>query len=454
MELATTIRLARTALEDFAERHHYSAKGKSVAISEEETAFRMQYDYFENAIQAIADAEFARSLDEEFDNEDLDSNPIMDWQLEELRALLALLNEDTSAENATCSSRVESTSSVPQDHVIVPSETDSASDNGSSRHSQNDSPRPSAQSFLSPPIAQGLISLLKGIGTSPGAEDQWEEVEELRPTCVEQLDDQCRTAESSVMARGSVDEHDTDTSEESDYEAVLSSPLTPSLNSSISPIMELCPVLPVKDESIPYEQCAACLNFFSGDSSTLRAPCGDFYCKTCIIEFVDACTRDESVFPLRCCNRAMPHTSILPHLPPNLITFLHSKRVELSVPANFRVYCPSSVCAAFLGSSEEAKGEMVCHQCTMSVCVSCKQKAHAGESCSDNVAILEVRALARTNKWQTCPDCSAIVELLQGCYHMICRCRAQFCYLCAVRWKQCECPLWDERYIVLDDNLD
>ena len=32
-----------------------------------------------------------------------------------------------------------------------------------------------------------------------------------------------------------------------------------------------------------------------------------------------------------------------------------------------------------------------------------------------------------------------------GCYHMTCRCRRQFCYLCARTWKTCHCSQWDEK---------
>jgi hypothetical protein len=37
------------------------------------------------------------------------------------------------------------------------------------------------------------------------------------------------------------------------------------------------------------------------------------------------------------------------------------------------------------------------------------------------------------------------VELSTGCFHMTCRCKAQFCYLCAARWKSCACVQWNER---------
>lgn len=37
-----------------------------------------------------------------------------------------------------------------------------------------------------------------------------------------------------------------------------------------------------------------------------------------------------------------------------------------------------------------------------------------------------------------------MVELTHGCYHMTCRCRGEFCYLCSTPWKNCTCPQWDE----------
>ena len=29
-----------------------------------------------------------------------------------------------------------------------------------------------------------------------------------------------------------------------------------------------------------------------------------------------------------------------------------------------------------------------------------------------------------------------------------CKCRAEFCYLCGLQWKTCECVIWDERRLV------
>jgi hypothetical protein len=31
---------------------------------------------------------------------------------------------------------------------------------------------------------------------------------------------------------------------------------------------------------------------------------------------------------------------------------------------------------------------------------------------------------------------------------MRCKCKAEFCYVCGVKWKKCQCPQWDENRLV------
>ncbi|KAK0434261.1 uncharacterized protein EV420DRAFT_1597643 [Desarmillaria tabescens] len=101
-----------------------------------------------------------------------------------------------------------------------------------------------------------------------------------------------------------------------------------------------------------------------------------------------------------------------------LRTRFQIKSRELGTPAMSRVYCQNPICSAFLGSSE---GRRRGH----AVCPLCKQNAHRGENYLSQ-------------------DCHSIIELNHGCYHMTCRCLTQFCYVCAVPWKNCHCPQWDE----------
>jgi hypothetical protein len=152
------------------------------------------------------------------------------------------------------------------------------------------------------------------------------------------------------------------------------------------------------------------------------------------------------VFPPKCCDQRIPSNSFIPFLSSDTQSLYDFKCREFAIRVSDRVYCPTPDCSAFLGSSalSHITDEAYCNKCNSRVCVLCRQPAHSGDTCSENTVTKEVRAFAHTQGWQTCPDCSAIIELNHGCFHMTCLCGAQFCYLCAVPWKKCTCPQWEE----------
>lgn len=101
LDLETLLNLARVALEDFGQKHRHSqsnGKGKDradVPPPAEEVAFQMQLEYLSNALRAIEDAKFAKTLDvgAESQHPSLLSDT-SDWEAAELRAALALLTKD------------------------------------------------------------------------------------------------------------------------------------------------------------------------------------------------------------------------------------------------------------------------------------------------------------------------------------------------------------------------
>lgn len=179
-----------------------------------------------------------------------------------------------------------------------------------------------------------------------------------------------------------------------------------------------------------------------------RSACDHNYCNACLISLVEASTRDESLYPLRCCKQLLPVEKLSQRLDRALLLLFRSKATEYDTPSPDRLYCYNGTCSAFLGSTVGAKLVVDCTKCKSCVCTLCKNAAHPGDDCAQNTALAELKALAQNNRWQTCPGCNAIVELQQGCYHMTCRCRAQFCYLCASPWKTCRCDQWDENHLV------
>lgn len=198
--------------------------------------------------------------------------------------------------------------------------------------------------------------------------------------------------------------------------------------------------------------CVVCDDRVSARNA-LHTPCGHYYCKGCAVDLVQAFTRDESLYPLRCCQVNIPANDVVPFISFTLKKVFDAKNAEWSVLANDRIYCCNPTCSAFLGSSIDKRHlegvPCTSLRCRASTCPRCKQVAHPNElDCSTNRATEEVRALAKQEGWQTCPGCHTIIELNVGCYHMTCRCRTQFCYLCAMPWKRCDCPQWDENRLL------
>ncbi|KAF5368288.1 hypothetical protein D9757_010513 [Collybiopsis confluens] len=196
---------------------------------------------------------------------------------------------------------------------------------------------------------------------------------------------------------------------------------------------------PSTSNSTPVE-CVICGDRFRA-SQIFQAPCEDRYCTNCLRELVQACLRDESLFPLRCCQKPLP------------VDEFETKSIEFSTLPDQRIYCSNPSCSRFLGSSEQGAGtsrqwssssNINCVDCFSSTCKLCKQRSHPSENCAENTALIELKSLAEQERWQTCPRCKRIIELRFGCNHMTCVCRTEFCYLCAAPWKECDCPQWDE----------
>lgn len=91
--------------------------------------------------------------------------------------------------------------------------------------------------------------------------------------------------------------------------------------------------------------------------------------------------------------------------------------------------------------------------CGVQTCSICKAASHGNADCPKDEATAAVLADAQAKGWTRCYRCRAMVELTQGCYHMTCRCRGEFCYLCSIPWKKCKCPQWDEERLFIEARV-
>jgi hypothetical protein len=148
---------------------------------------------------------------------------------------------------------------------------------------------------------------------------------------------------------------------------------------------------------------------------------------------------DESKMPPRCCTQPIPSAIIKMVLPRDKQQLFLKQVVQYSTPWEARIFCPNAPCGEFIppGNKADPKHpfEAVCKNCKTSVCVMCKRSAHQlGQDCPEDRELDSVLKMGEQSGWRRCYKCRTLVELAQGCTHITCRCKAQFCYICGAVW--------------------
>ncbi|XVF27173.1 hypothetical protein REPUB_Repub14bG0083800 [Reevesia pubescens] len=118
---------------------------------------------------------------------------------------------------------------------------------------------------------------------------------------------------------------------------------------------------------------------------------------------------------------------------------------ELLCATGGRLYCPFKDCSALLLNDNQGEviAETECPFCHRLFCAQCHVSWHPGISCDEYQKLNEdekgredimMKNLVKENKWRRCPSCRIIVERTEGCLHMTCRCKFEFCYACGAEW--------------------
>ncbi|GKT47380.1 ATP-dependent RNA helicase DEAH12, chloroplastic [Colletotrichum spaethianum] len=194
-------------------------------------------------------------------------------------------------------------------------------------------------------------------------------------------------------------------------------------------------------------ECVICLDLHDPRELYESHGCQHMYCSNCLRDLFERSINDEALFPPRCCGHNIPIDDMSDN------TFFdqfektfRAKLVEYSTVD--RTYCHILTCAAFIPPATIHGDIGICPECQARVCALCKGLEHQDHACTKDPATQEVLQLATENNWKRCPSCQAVVELGVGCYHITCRCKDQFCYLCLAKWKSCECPAWNEARLI------
>jgi hypothetical protein len=168
-------------------------------------------------------------------------------------------------------------------------------------------------------------------------------------------------------------------------------------------------------DSSKSETCTSCREIYS---EVVKTQCSHFYCKDCLIRMVTKSLRDESLFPLQCCNKPIEGSGMKKMIGYALAQEQKKRETELGDPD--RTYCSDSACSRYILPATKfwpSTFHKVCTcKCGVRTCRKCKKSAHRGRCLYQLDRSME-RLMAQ-KKWQRCTKCGRMIELNGGCPHI------------------------------------
>ncbi|KAG7002033.1 hypothetical protein G7Y79_00029g063290 [Physcia stellaris] len=221
---------------------------------------------------------------------------------------------------------------------------------------------------------------------------------------------------------------------------------------------------PPPQKPLPPEKLVECLTCLSDVPATRTAKlaCQHRMCHSCLRRIFTLSVTDPQHMPPKCCTAD--------HIPLKHVDRLFDLKFKKTWNKKYqeyttknRIYCPARGCGEWIkpahihvdtsGGANGGRKYGKCTRCRTKVCCTCNGRWHTGKECPKDEATARFAEIAKKEGWQRCFNCSATVELREGCNHMTCRCRAEFCMICGAKWKSCDCP-WFNYEAVENDRLN
>jgi hypothetical protein len=163
--------------------------------------------------------------------------------------------------------------------------------------------------------------------------------------------------------------------------------------------------------------CIACTDRFPR-IAMVTSKCGHRYCADCAKSLFMRSTKDEDLYPPKCCKQPIPLALVAKHMDHDELATFQLASVEFATQR--RVYCSNVACGKFIipDNIDASIQRAMCSNCGTETCSLCTNGYHSGSDCPDDPAIRQTRELARSQGWQTCQACNRVVQLRSGCNHM------------------------------------
>ncbi|THU51425.1 hypothetical protein C4D60_Mb06t30920 [Musa balbisiana] len=206
-------------------------------------------------------------------------------------------------------------------------------------------------------------------------------------------------------------------------------------------------------------------------SKMIKMNCFHKVCSDCMIIYVEHKLRTSQV-PIRCpqvmCKNIISTSECKSFLPVATYVLLERFSMEADTDNGDRIFCPFRNCSGLLNpvhylssrassSAQSDINRIECPECHRDICIGCQVPWHSLMTCVEyqNLPAAERDAednrlhhLEQNTRRRRCQQCSRMIVLTDGGYHMTCWCGQEFCCSCGAEYRNgiqtCHCAFWGE----------
>lgn len=178
-------------------------------------------------------------------------------------------------------------------------------------------------------------------------------------------------------------------------------------------------------------ECISCYDDIP-QNKAIDLPCHHSYCQPCFSHLISTAIHSEDTFPPKCCLSEVPKSTIHRHLPAKEWKSFSEKALEYAVPLANRYYCASLKCAKWIDArnAKLTNGGLECPHCKAKLCTVCRGPSHpSNEDCPQDFGMDRLMEEAELSGWRRCSKCRRMVERMEGCLHITCKCSYEFWYV-------------------------
>ena len=184
-------------------------------------------------------------------------------------------------------------------------------------------------------------------------------------------------------------------------------------------------------------ECGICFDEFSRADGVALGECDDIYCAQCFLTYLRGLIHEKK-YPIKCpgCGKeldAWKCASMLDTHDKEASLKLQQLAIEKMALGGVK-YCANKKCN---NPFEFAGGEHACVSCPLcgvGTCGKCGLVWHEGKTCEQAIGATELAQMAKENNWRHCPACSELIERIDGCNFVRCKCGAGFCFNCGKQY--------------------